>query len=101
MKHLAEQAAQHNKNTDKKTFWSGQHQLNQRETLQLTLSEYRGKPTCDLRRWLDPGGGEPRRPTRKGVGCALKHLPALVTLFNEAMGQARAAGLLSDGGADV
>jgi hypothetical protein len=43
MKELPEQAAQRNKNSANTTFWSGELQLNQRETLQLTLSKISGE----------------------------------------------------------
>jgi hypothetical protein len=98
MKELAEQAAQHNKNADKKTFWSGERQLNKRETLRLTLSEYRGQQTADVRRWLRPGGGKPAQSTKRGVTFLAEHLPDLRALVDEALHQARAQGLLPAGG---
>jgi hypothetical protein len=97
MKHLAKQAAQHNKNTDKKTFWSGERQLNRRETLKLTLSEYRGRQTADVRRWLRPGEGKAAQSTKRGVTFLVEHLPDLRALVDEALHQARAQGLLPAG----
>jgi hypothetical protein len=94
MKEVHEHRPQRNRNPDEMTFWCGEHQLNQREILRLTLSNYQGQPILDLRRWLDPGGGQPPRPTKKGVGCALNHLLDIAALVNEALRQARGLGLL-------
>jgi hypothetical protein len=80
------------------TFWSGERQLNRRETLRLTLSEYRGQQTADVRRWLRPGGGKPAQSTKRGVIFLVEYLPDLGALVDEALHQARAQGLLPAGG---
>jgi hypothetical protein len=54
-----------------------------------------GRSTIDIRRW---SGEDPRK---RGLAFDVRHLPSVAALLNEALGQARAAGLLPDGGADV
>jgi hypothetical protein len=98
MEKLPEHAAQHKKNPTNTTFWSGECQLNRRESLKLTLSECRGQQTADVRRWLQPGGGKPAQSTKRGVTFLVEYLPDLRALVDEALHQAQAQGLLPAGG---
>jgi hypothetical protein len=104
MENLEERAPQRNKKASKQQIapaWSGEHRLNQREAVRIEISDYRGQLIFDLRRCFYPDG-EPPRPTKKGLACAVKHLPALAALLNEALHHARVKGLLpTEGGADT
>jgi hypothetical protein len=100
MEKLVEHAPPCNRNLSKGQTapnWSGEHEINQREVLRLQISYYRGQPIFDLRRCFYPDG-EPPRPTKKGLACAVRHLPGLAALVNEALRQARTKGLLLDEG---
>ena len=97
MDQIAEQATSFNENTP---IWSAEFPLNQRNSLRVEIVCLKGSPIVSLRCWFRPDGG-PARPTKRGIGLAIRHLPNIAARLNEAMGQARAAGLLPDGGADV
>jgi hypothetical protein len=104
MNELTERTASFNKNT----IWSAEFSLNGREIVRVELGKVNGTPIVNLRRWFRPDG-EPPRPTKRGLACALKHLPDIAALVNEALRRARGLGLLppdgpdrcSEGGADV
>jgi hypothetical protein len=76
--------------------WSDEFPINKRDVLRVELLiESNGRSTIDARRW----NGE--TPSKRGLAFDLRHLPSVAALLNQALGQARAAGLLPDGGADV
>jgi hypothetical protein len=77
--------------------WSGEHKINQREAVRIEILDYRGQPIFDLRRCFYPDGGL-LRPTKRGVALALRHLPGVAAMLNQALRQARALGLLLDEG---
>jgi hypothetical protein len=99
MKDLTEHTRGFNRN---RPAWTAEFSLNRREIIRAELlSEVSGDYSISLRRWVRPDGGSPE-PTRRGLACALKHLPALATLLNEALHHARVKGLLpTEGGADT
>jgi Transcriptional Coactivator p15 (PC4) len=96
---LVEHAPPCNRNLSKgqiAPIWSGEHKINQREAVRIEISDYRGQLIFDLRRCFYPDGESPR-PTKRGVALALRHLPGVAALVNQALRQARALGLLSEG----
>jgi hypothetical protein len=101
MKKLVEHAPPCNRNLSKgqaAPAWSGEHKINQREAVRIEISDYRGQPIFDLRRCFYPDSG-PLRSTKRGLALAIRHLPHIAALLNEALGCARAAGLLPNDGA--
>jgi hypothetical protein len=106
MKDLTKHTRGFNRN---RPAWTAEFSLNRREIIRAELlSEVSGDYSISLRRWVRPDGGSPE-PTRKGIACALRHLPRLAALVNEALHRARTLGLMppdgadrcSEGGADV
>lgn len=65
---------------------------NGRETIIVKLTEYQGRPICDIRTWYSVEDG--LRPGRSGITLSTKHLPQLA----EAL--ARASHLASSPPAD-
>jgi hypothetical protein len=107
MKEIAEQATSFNKNPP---IWSSEFSLNGREIIRVELGSVNGTPIVNMRRWYKPPDGGLPRPTRRGLAYAIKHLPDITALMNEAVEQARGLGLLppddradrrGEGGADV
>jgi Transcriptional Coactivator p15 (PC4) len=94
MKELPEQATSFNENPP---IWSAEFPLNGREIVRVELGKVNGTPIVNVRRWFRPDGELPR-PSKRGLACALKHLPALAALLNEALHHARVKGLLLDEG---
>ena len=94
MTELPEQAPHFNRTVP---IWAEEFSLNSREVVRVELSEVNNRLIVNLRRWVRPDG-EPARPTKKGLACAVKHLPGLAALLNEALRQARTKGLLLDEG---
>jgi Transcriptional Coactivator p15 (PC4) len=98
MNELTERTASFNKNT----IWSAEFSLNGREIVRVELGKVNGTPIVNVRRWFTPPDGELARPTRRGLAFALKHLPTLAALLNEALHHARVKGLLpTEEGADA
>jgi hypothetical protein len=93
MTKLAEQATSFNKNP---SIWSAEFPLNQRDFIRIEITRFKGSPILSVRCWFRPDDG-PERPTRRGIAFAIRHLPNTAAQLNEALGQARAAGLLPDG----
>ncbi len=75
----------------------GEWARNSRETIRVSLDEFRGRQTIDLRCWWRDDGGN-LRPGKGGLTLGIRHLPALASSLGRACDQARAAGLL---GADT
>jgi hypothetical protein len=65
---------------------------NARETLRLSLAEFKGAPVVDLRVWYDDGAGR-MQPGRQGVTLSVKQLPRLAEAMARALGEAEARGL--------
>jgi hypothetical protein len=97
--HLAERKADFNREFPRgrcKARWSAEFPINKREVLRVELLiESNGRSTIDIRRWND------KAPGKHGLAFGIRHLPSAAALLNQALGQARAAGLLPGGGADV
>ena len=64
---------------------------NQREVIRVTLAEYKGSPTVDVRTFYKNAKGE-FRPTPKGLTISTDHLPMLVDSFQKANLQAELSG---------
>ena len=69
---------------------------NRNEELRISLKEYMGHHCFDIRVFCDPNHdeGQGRIPTKKGVTMAVTKLPDLVAALQQAVSEARAAGLL-------
>jgi hypothetical protein len=65
---------------------------NVREVLRIATDEYQGQLTLDIRIWFRDR--DALKPTKRGVGMALRHLPALAAGINEVLARAKAAGLV-------
>jgi hypothetical protein len=99
MKELAEHERGFNRNP---SIWTEEFRINGREYIRAELClEVSGDYSISLRRWIKADDGT-SEPTKKGLACSIKHLPAIVGLMNKALQKARAIGLLRiDEGADV
>lgn len=69
-------------------------QKNQRETLQVDLTEFRGHNLVALRVWIPSSDGDGMRPTQKGVTVAVTLLPAILEALHKAHDEARRLGLI-------
>ncbi|KAF2990151.1 transcriptional coactivator p15/PC4 family protein [Methylocystis sp. MJC1] len=67
---------------------------NARETLRVSLAEFKGAPTVDLRVWYDDGAGR-MKPGRQGVTLSTKQLPRLAEAVAHALAEAEARGLVA------
>lgn len=67
---------------------------NGRETLRVSLAEFKGAPMVDLRVWYDDGAGR-MQPGRQGVTLSAKQLPRLAEAMARALAEAEARGLLA------
>jgi hypothetical protein len=77
-------------------IWSAAICINKRDALRVELlTKSNGRSTVDIRRWSC------EESSKRGVAFDIRHLRSAAALLNEALGQARAAGLLPNGGADV
>jgi hypothetical protein len=63
----------------------------------VQLSPYEGHDLIDIRSWYTSSDG--KLAPGKGLSCAVRHLPELAAALNKALIEARARGLLDDGGA--
>jgi hypothetical protein len=66
---------------------------NAREVVRISLSEYQGAPTIDVRVWYDDGAGK-TKPGRKGLTLSTKYLPRLADALAKALAEAHARGLV-------
>ncbi len=73
---------------------------NKTEELRVALKEFQGHNYADIRTYRDPypDDGQGRAPTKKGVTMAVTKLPDLVAALQQAVSEARAAGLLPNRG---
>jgi hypothetical protein len=67
---------------------------NSRETLRLSLDEYRGHQLLSARLWFDPADGGELRPGREGWAIAIERLPEIVVELQRLEAEARRVGLL-------
>lgn len=70
-----------------------------RETLNLTLDEYRGARLVDVRGWHPAADGQ-MTPAASGLTLDVRHLPRLADAIAQALAEARARQWLADGAAD-
>ncbi|MDP2330416.1 MAG: transcriptional coactivator p15/PC4 family protein [Reyranella sp.] len=65
--------------------------------VRVSLDEFKGQTYVNARVWYTDANGE-FRPSKNGVGLAVRHLPDLIRAFQDAAGRAYALGVLNDGG---
>lgn len=65
---------------------------NSREVLRVSLDQYRGRDTLDIRIWFRDGAE--LKPGRKGLTMSVVHLPALAEGLQLALARAKAEGLI-------
>lgn len=66
---------------------------NIRESLRVTLDEFRGRPIIDIRCWYWNEAGE-LKPGRSGITVSTRHLEQLAAAIVEAAKQAKERGLI-------
>ena len=71
--------------------------LNGREVIRAEISAFNGRQNFNVRRWYRAEDGS-IRPTKKGLACAIRRLPALAALLADALARARTSGLLPNDG---
>lgn len=67
---------------------------NRRESLRLSVDEYKGRTLLSCRLWYLPGEGEELKPGRDGWAVAIEKLPSIMAGLQRLEVEARAAGLL-------
>ena len=70
-----------------------------RDTVQIAITEYKGKPLLDLRCWYEAPDGL-LKPSPKGLTLQLDALPKLTQAVQAAMAFASVNGLLANGGGE-
>jgi hypothetical protein len=65
---------------------------NSREIIRVTLDEFRGRPTIDVRVWYRDG--DTLKPGRAGITVALAHLPSMAEGLQLALARAKVEGFL-------
>jgi len=71
--------------------------LNARETVRVSIEQYKGALLFNVRKWFDAGNGE-LRPGKHGIAFGVKHLPKLAEAVNGALALARSRGLIAGSG---
>ena len=66
---------------------------NARETVRVSLDQYHGRDTIDLRVWWIDDADQ-LRPGKSGITLAVRHLPDLASAISQALDEAKARGLL-------
>ena len=66
--------------------------LNGREVIRAEISAFSSRQIFNVRRWYRAEDGS-IRPTKKGLACAIRHLPAEAALLADTLAQARSSGL--------
>jgi hypothetical protein len=79
------------------TLVCAQFRRNKRESVKVSLSEFRGTPTIDVRCWFATGDGD--KAGRAGITLSAKHLPELADGINRALDEATARGLIKSNAA--
>jgi hypothetical protein len=69
---------------------------NSRETVRVSLAQYQGRDTVDVRTWWTSDAGE-LRPGKSGITLAVRHLPDLASAITQALAEAKARGLIDRG----
>lgn len=72
---------------------------NSRETVKISLDQYKGHHTIACRCWFTGTDGELK--PGKGLTLSVRHLPELSSSLAKALEAARSHGLVPEGGADV
>lgn len=67
---------------------------NRRESLRLSLDEFRGRNLVSCRIWFRPDDGGELRPGRDGWALAVDKLPELIAGLQQLEAEARERGLL-------
>jgi hypothetical protein len=68
---------------------------NARDTIRVSLTEYRGVATLDIREFYPDAGA--RKPGKKGITLPVASLPKLAIALHAAMKIAEAEGLIKKG----
>lgn len=71
---------------------------NARETIRVSLSEFNGTPTVDIRVWFNDGASG-MKPGKSGITLSTKHLPKLAAALASALGEAQAQDSVNADGA--
>ena len=71
----------------------GAFDLNASDVVRVELGSFNGRDVIGFRKWFRSADGSVR-PTSKGLTVAVRHLPNLARLANEALARARADGLI-------
>lgn len=74
------------------TVICAQFRRNKRESVKVSLANFRGTTTIDVRCWYTTDDGD--WPTRAGITISAKHLPELAAGINRALDEATARGLV-------
>ena len=69
------------------------------ETVVVSLDRYNGHDLVDVRSFVAYEDGEAPKATKKGVSIKVGLLPELIAALRAAEAEARARGLITDGGA--
>jgi hypothetical protein len=72
----------------------GEFQANSRETISVSIDEFKGHRLINLRKWGTWDDGQ-LHPSKAGIACQVKHLPELAALINAALAHARSSGLIA------
>jgi hypothetical protein len=67
---------------------------NSRETLRVSVDEYRGRLLLSARLWFEPVDGSDLRPGREGWAIAVERLPEIIAGLQRLEADAQAGGLL-------
>ena len=70
---------------------------NSRETVRVSLDQYRDRDTIDIRSWWTDAAGK-LRPGKSGITLAVRHLPDLAEAIDKALAEAKGRGLLDGRG---
>jgi len=57
---------------------------NARESLRVTISEFKGKQYVHVRNWFEPREGGEKLPGKEGVAFTGEHIPAIVEALQRA-----------------
>jgi Transcriptional Coactivator p15 (PC4) len=70
-----------------------------RDSLRISLENFRGIPLINIRKWYVADDGE-KRPTRRGIALSVKNLPELAEAISTALSIALERGLIEELGDD-
>ena len=69
---------------------------NAREEIRIALTLYQGHDLCDVRVFAEPYAGDEWVATKKGISLSVAKLPELIAALQQAVAEARSAGLLKE-----